>query len=225
MNLKLMVSEQLKRATLQFQIRCGAFFRVKRLQANKIEDEAADHLGVSRQVLLDYESGKEGIPLNHVHFLSIYLGIPPEEILELHLDFEGRAVLKPFREQELWRSCDIGAVIRHARETVSLTPNEVADLISTPSHSVSENDILLLESGKQEPPIEVWIKFCRTIHLPIEAIDGYSLWDHLKGVSLAFKAGKIRFPIRQEVLNVLDEYQAAHDENHYKSLYLMQIFK
>lgn len=224
MNLKLAASKQLKQATLQFQVRCGGFFQAKRVQANKTEQEVANFLKVSVEALRDYESGKEGIPLSCVYSLSNCLSIPSEEIMELHLDFEEQACLKRFGAQEFFGNGDIGETIRCARETVFLTVNEIAELVSSTGDSFSIEDVLLYENGGKEPPIDFWKNFCRLTHLHHDALDGYSRWLHLDQVSTAFNVGEIRFPLREEILKALDEHQAAREAKEYKSLYLIESF-
>jgi transcriptional regulator with XRE-family HTH domain len=60
----------------------GEFFKNKRLQAGLSSEMVASYLGISQEVLENYELGLSTIPLNHIYGLSNCLNISPDLIVK-----------------------------------------------------------------------------------------------------------------------------------------------
>ncbi len=213
--------ELLKAATHRFQVRCGAFFRAKRILRDRSEEDVAEFLKISVQTLRDYESGKEAIPLYRVDGLSIYLEIPPEEIMELHLDLEKKIMPKPPFEERFAEGRDVGKVVHQARKTVFLSPSSLARLLSRSGDEISEEEVLQIENGTKPASLKFWESFCALVHLSVDSVEGYSRLEHLTRISDGLKNNSLRFPVGSKLLIALESYQIAHEVNEYKVSYLL----
>ena len=209
-----------ERTILEFQIRCGAYFHEKRLHAKKTEKEVANHLKISVQTLRDYETGKTGIPLCGAHSLSNYLGIPADEIMELFHELKERIKPTPFYKQDFLVDKGIGAIIKAARDTLSLTSDDIIQLLSNERFILSKDELLRLEAGRAAPSSDFWLHFCRVLHLNLDAVHGYSRWQHLALVHAALKRDEIRIPLNPKVLTALSDYKTALEEHWKKISYL-----
>jgi ribosome-binding protein aMBF1 (putative translation factor) len=65
----------------------GQFFRDHRLAAGLSEEQLASELGLqSPEVLTDFETGAQPIPLDTIFAMTNVLNIPPEDVIELIMD-------------------------------------------------------------------------------------------------------------------------------------------
>lgn len=214
--------EEVKAATVQFQAICGAFFKEKRALQCKTEEDVASFLQVPVQLVHDYESGKEGIPLYHVEALSRFLKTPPEEIMELHLDLEKKLMPKPLFDQDLIDGLSIGRVVKQARKTATLSKRTLAQLLSKAGYPISEQEIMKIELGQVPVSVGFWFNFCALTHLALDAVRGYSRWDHLAHINTVLRNKEIRIPVGTMLLNSLECYRYASKANDYRAAYLSE---
>jgi ribosome-binding protein aMBF1 (putative translation factor) len=65
----------------------GQFFRDRRLAAGLSVEHLASELGLpSPEVLTDFETGAQPIPLDTIFAMTNVLNIPPEDVIELIMD-------------------------------------------------------------------------------------------------------------------------------------------
>jgi hypothetical protein len=65
----------------------GQFFRDRRLAAGQSVKHVASELGLqSHELLNDYETGAQPMPLDTIFALTNILNIPPEDVIELIMD-------------------------------------------------------------------------------------------------------------------------------------------
>jgi transcriptional regulator with XRE-family HTH domain len=214
--------ERVKAAMQRFQVTCGGFFREKRLLQNRTEEEVAGFLRVSAQTIRDYESGNEAIPLHQVDALSRYLRIPPEEILQLHLNLEKAIMPDLVSERNLTESRDIGKIVQQARKTLFLSGETLAKILSHSGYPISEQELSWIESGEVNASSSFWHAFCTLLHLDLDAVRGYSRWKHLTEFNAAFRKNEVRFPIGSELLNALENHQHATEAHNFKLAYLLK---
>jgi len=215
--------EQIQSATHQFQERCGTFFNEKRRQQKKTKQDIANFLNVPIEVVHSYESGKEGIPLFHVHALSEFLNIPQEEIMELYLNLETKFLPKAIFDQDIVHmNRKAGELVRKARKTVFLTQKALAQLLTRSGYAITEKEIKSIEKNSKNATIDFLVAFCKLIHLNIDSISGYSRFEHLSQVNDAFQRNELRFPISSKLLNALEGYRHAWEVNDYKMSFLLQ---
>lgn len=214
--------EQAKAATIQFQIACGAFFREKRQLQRKTEDEVAEYLKITVEVIRAYESGKEAIPLDQVDALSKFLQIPHDEIMALHLQLEKKIMPQTQAEQQLIGARNAGKVVQQVRKTLFLSIKELASLLSKAGYPATESEIREIESGASLASAEFWMSFCSLCHLDLDSARRYSRSQHLANLCEAFKYDEIRIPVNSKLLNALEKYQAVIEANSYKLWYLFR---
>jgi transcriptional regulator with XRE-family HTH domain len=212
--------QQAKAATLEFQIQCGTFFREKRILRGKTESEVAECLKVTPQIIQDYESGKEAIPLDQVDALSRFLEIPFEEIMELHLKLEKKIMPSPQSEQQPLDAQDLGKVVLETRKTLFLSLRDLAHHLSKSGYPITEKVLSGIESGSEVASAEFWISFCSLCHLELNSARTYSRSQHLIRLYDAYRKNTLRIPMSSKLQNSFENFQAAREANSYRLSYL-----
>ncbi|MFL5814653.1 MAG: helix-turn-helix domain-containing protein [Bdellovibrionia bacterium] len=212
--------EQAKAATIEFQIECGTFFREKRVLRGKTEGEVAEFLKLAPQVILDYESGKEAIPLDQVDALSRFLEIPFKEIMELHLRLEEKIMPSPPPQQKSLDAQDLGKVVLETRKTLFLSLKDLAQLLSKSGFPITEEALTRIEEGSEVASAEFWLSFCSLCHLELNSARTYSRPEHLMRLYEAYRKNKLRIPMSSKLQNSFEKFHAAHEANSYMLSYL-----
>lgn len=215
--------QKAKAETIQFQMECGAFFRNKRLLRGKTENEVAEFLALDAQVVQDYESGKEAIPLDQVSALSEFLAIPFEEIMELHLRLEKK--LMPAAQPEpspVVEAKSTGHIVQEAREALFLSARDLATLLTNVGYSITEEKLREIETGGEAASVEFWISFCALCHLDLDSVQSYSRSEHFVRLYEVYKKNQLRIPASSALVSALEAFQATNDANSYKIWYLFR---
>jgi transcriptional regulator with XRE-family HTH domain len=214
--------QQARAATTEFQIECGAFFRDKRVSRGKTPGEVAEFLKVDPQLIEEYESGKEAIPLDQVDALSRFLGIPFTEIMELHLKLERKMMPSSQPEPHPVDARNVGKVLQQARKTLFLSLMDLAHLLSKHGYPITEGDLKRLENGTDAASAEFWLSFCSLCHLDLDSARTYSRTQHLLRLCEAYRTGELRIPMSSKLHNSFEKFQATNEANHYKLSYLFR---
>ncbi|HDD24195.1 MAG TPA: transcriptional regulator [Chloroflexi bacterium] len=141
----------------------GVLLRNARERANKTKQECADALGVSPDLIADYEAGEAEISLPELETLAFLFNCPPDHFWRQDADLIPEPDSPPISDVLTLRHRIVGALLRQARLEAGKTQKELAALIGRSDKVISD-----YEYGERPIPIVELELLAQALHIPIE---------------------------------------------------------